>query len=199
MPTRYFVGLDLGRPSEPTALAVLSRERLTPRDRTDRRPTYALSHLKRFPPGTPYPAVLAGLVALLKAPVLHRSWVLADYTGAGWPVQQMLAGGLKGTVCCHYSAVILTASGTMVPGGRGGLAIPKADVVGTLQVLLQTRRLRIAKELPEVQTLTRELAAYRPKVTLAPAEATTWREGAHDDLVFAAGLAAWGGEAALPR
>jgi hypothetical protein len=64
---------------------------------------------------------------------------------------------------------------------------------------LQTRRLKIANQLEDAATLTRELAAYRPKVKLETTDAVAWREGAHDDLVLAVGLAAWAGEAALPR
>jgi hypothetical protein len=144
--------------------------------------------------------VLVGLRDLLKTQELSRqAWLLADYTGAGWPAQRLIAQGLQTQVTCHYSPVILTVNGTVVPNGRAGLAIPKADVVGTLQVLLQTRRLKIANQLEDAATLTRELAAYRPKVKLEPTDAIAWREGAHDDLVLSVGLAAWAGEAALPR
>ena len=185
----FVVGLDVGRPAEPTALAVLA---LSP-DR--QRPPFALRHLQRFPPGTPYPEVLTAVTELLRSQRLAgRTWLLADYTGAGWPVLTLFARSMHSTVTCLFSAVLLTASGTTVPNHRPGLAIPKADVVGVLQVLLQTRRLRVA-ELPETATLVRELAAYRPKVVLSTTDTTTWREGAHDDLVLAVGLAAWGAEA----
>jgi hypothetical protein len=198
-PTRYFVGLDLGRPSEPTALAVLGRSTLPRDDPPQSRPGYDLRHLHRFPPGTPYPQILTEVRELLRSSSLAgQAWLLADYTGAGWPVQALFAQGLQTTVTCFYSPVILTISGTVVPNGRAGLAVPKADLVGTLQVLLQTRRLQISRQLDEAATLTRELAAYRPKTKLDPTDAIAWREGAHDDLVLAVGLAAWAGEAALP-
>jgi hypothetical protein len=200
MATRYFVGLDLGRPSEPTALAVLGRPTVTRDHPPQSRPGYLLRHLHRFPPGTPYPQVLTEVRKLLQSsPLAGQTWLLADYTGAGWPVQMLIAQGLQTTVTCSYSPVMLTAGGTGVPAGRGGLAVPKADLVGTLQVLLQTRRLQIANQLEEAATLTRELAAYRPKAKLEPTDAIAWREGAHDDLVLAVGLAAWAGEATLPH
>jgi hypothetical protein len=181
----FVVGLDLGRPAEPTAIAVLA---LAPER------SFALRHLQRFPPGTPYPEVLTATTDLLRSKSLAgRAWLLADYTGAGWPVLKLFERGLRSAVTCLFSGVLLTASGTAVPNHRPGLAIPKGDVVGVLQVMLQTRRLRVA-DLPETATLVRELAAYRPKVVLSPTDATTWREGAHDDLVLAVGLAAWGAE-----
>ncbi len=67
-----------------------------------------------------------------------------------------------------------------------------------LQVLLQTRRLRIAQALPEAAILTKELETFQVKITAAANETFgAWREGQHDDLVLATGLAAWAGEKAL--
>ena len=47
--------------------------------------------------------------------------------------------------------------------------------------------------------LVRELENYRPKVILPTADMLQWRDGAHDDLILAVALAAWGGERALRR
>jgi hypothetical protein len=72
-------------------------------------------------------------------------------------------------------------------------------LVGVLQVLLQTRRLRIAQALPEAAILAKELETFQVKITAAANEAFgAWREGQHDDLVLAVALAAWAGERGLP-
>ena len=64
-----------------------------------------------------------------------------------------------------------------------------------LQVLLQSGRLRIARELEHAETLQKELAAFRVKVTAAGNETfEARRERDHDDLVLAVALAAWLGE-----
>ncbi len=66
-------------------------------------------------------------------------------------------------------------------------------------MLLQSRRLHIARELPDAATLVRELENFRVKITAARNEVfEAWREGAHDDLVLATGLVAWWGEKGLP-
>ncbi len=84
--------------------------------------------------------------------------------------------------------------------GPTSFHIPKTELVGTLQVLLQTRRLRIARGLPDAELLVHELENFKLKMALARDESMeAWREGPQDDLVFAAALAAWVGEQALPR
>jgi hypothetical protein len=196
-PTRYFVGLDLGQPGQPTALAVFGRPTLTAGTRPGTRPTYDLRHLERFPPGTGYPEIVEAVVELLRTQPLPKSWLLADYTGVGRAVLELFRDGLGNGVTCGFSPVVLTAGGPVTTGHAGGFAIPKTDLVGSLQVLLQTRRLRIASDLSEAATLVRELETYRPKVLLVRDDMASWRDTPHDDLVLAAALAAWGGELAL--
>jgi hypothetical protein len=70
--------------------------------------------------------------------------------------------------------------------------VPKRDVASTIAVLLQTRRLRIARNLRESETLLRELLNFRVKISLSGHDSyEAWREQEHDDLVLAVGLAAW--------
>jgi hypothetical protein len=195
---RYFVGLDLGMGAEPTALAVLERRRVQPEDRAEaRRPAYALRHLHRFSPGTGYPAIVESVVTLLKSPPLQGSWLLIDQTAVGRAVLALVLNGLNGRVNHTWSAVIITAGHEFSNPANGELRVAKADVVGTLQVLLQTRRLLVASELPHAQLLVRELENYRPKVILPKADEIAWRDSAQDDLILAVALAGWGGERAL--
>jgi hypothetical protein len=70
--------------------------------------------------------------------------------------------------------------------------------VSALQLLLQSRRLHIARSLEHAATLVKELENFRVKITAAARETyEAWREGQHDDLVLAAALAAWMGEETL--
>jgi hypothetical protein len=101
-------------------------------------------------------------------------------------------------VTCTYYPVIITA-GHEAAWGEGGLHLPRKELVGVLQVLLQTRRLHIPRTLSEASLLVRELENFKAKVTLAGGDTMeAWREGEHDDLVLAVALAAWVGEQALP-
>src|SRR6185295_18926469 len=80
-------------------------------------------------------------------------------------------------------------------GADGSTHVPKKELVSTLQVMLQGRRLRIAQGLAEALTLEQELLNFKVKITAAMNETfATWRESQHDDLVLAVALAAWRGE-----
>ena len=77
--------------------------------------------------------------------------------------------------------------------------MPKKDLVAGIQVILQGRRLRIAKALPLAELLTRELLNFKVKVTGAGNEAfETWRAGDHDDFVLALAVAVWLGSCRPP-
>ena len=73
--------------------------------------------------------------------------------------------------------------------------VPKRDVISTAQVLLQTDRLKIARDLPNAQLLLRELQSFRMNVDLKrTSDSLAWREGANDDLVLALAVGLWLGE-----
>ncbi len=188
--SQFFVGLDLGPPGQFTALAVLEQSR--PNDTTAR--AYALRHLERFAPGTPYGEIVEKVRDLLRQPLLKRSVLVADRTGVGRPVMDLLKAGLQGRVECLLVTVTLTTGHKTTRGGSAGFLVPKNELVGSLQLLLQARRLQVARSLPNADLLVRELEAFRYKPSLAGGEAeAAWRESANDDLVFAAALAGWVG------
>jgi hypothetical protein len=196
---RHFVGMDLGQPHEFTALAVLERPLAFAEDLlAGRRPAYALRHLRRFPLGTPYPEVMQAVIRLLSTARLSDPALVVDQTGVGHAVVDMLADALRGRVPCLFFPMTLTAGHAVTGGEAAVLHVPKKELVGTLQVLLQTRRLQVFRSLPEAAVLVQELENSRAKVTTARQETLElWREGRHDDLVLAVPMAAWLGEQAL--
>jgi hypothetical protein len=199
-PRRYFVGLDLGQAQDFTALAVLDRPVTHPTAPPEqRRPAYALRHLQRFPLGTPYPDVVRAVVGLLRTPPLPGCLLAVDQTGVGRAVVEMLADGLRSRATCRMVAITITGGHAVTHGEDHSLHVPKKELVGTLQVLLQTRRLQVARTLPDAPALVRELENFRVKITPALNETfEPWRDGQHDDLVLAVALAAWVGEKGLP-
>ena len=198
----HFIGLDLGQAQDPTALAVLERPRVYAGTRRDeRRPTYALRHLHRFPLGTPYAEVFDEARRLLRMPPLPGAFFAVDQTGVGRAVLRMLEDQLRDQVTCLFCAITITVGGTVATAAGGGILVPRKELVGTLRILLQARRLLIPRTLPLAETLVRELQDFRAKVPAAGGAADSveaWREGPHDDLVLALALAAWCGERGLP-
>jgi hypothetical protein len=194
----YIAGLDLGRPHEFTALAVLERTELpNPDDARRLVRHYAVRHLERLPPATPYPEVFARLTEVFAAPSLHGARLVVDHTGVGRPVLGMLR---KAKVGAKVVPLLVTSGHRHSEDGLGGWLVPRQELAATLQVLLQSRRLRVAPAIPEAATLARELAAFQVKVSKSSAEDLgTWRQGTHDDLVLAVAVAAWVGENAMRR
>jgi hypothetical protein len=190
-PIKYFTGLDLGQAKDYTAVAVLERTAVPDPKREGRTLRhYAVRHLERLPLGTPYPDVCTRLARLFASPPLTDSSLAVDYTGVGRPVLDMLR---RAKIPARLRPVTIT--GGSKPKLDGGWHVPKKDLVSTLQVLLQSRRLQVAPSLPEAPTLVQELTTFQVKITPAANETFgAWREGAHDDLVLAVAVAAWEGE-----
>lgn len=203
-PLQHFVGLDLGPAGELTGLAVIQRPYVHPsHPPAQRRPTHTLIHLLRFPLGTPYPQIVDHVRELLLTPPLPGALIAIDRTGVGQAVLRLFEDSFARGVRCRLMHVTIGV-GMGVEVVRGiGRVIPRQELVGTLQVLMQTRRIVFPDILPHVQTLIKELGNFRARPLSATAAAKTdplaaWRDGQHDDLVLALGLAAWMSETSLP-
>jgi hypothetical protein len=216
-PISYYWGLDLGQSADYSALAIIeepvwivdsgswvSPSQLPPdmldlhakRARQDGRPSNPplyVSHLERFPLGTKYTAVVDRVKELTKTPPLagKPSALLVDKTGVG-------AGVIDHFEHRGINPIAVTITGGATLGAdphsdRRSYRVPKRDLVGAVQVLLQNGRLKIAERLPEAVTLRKELENFRVKIDPKTAHDSYehWREGDHDDLVLAVAMACW--------
>ena len=78
--------------------------------------------------------------------------------------------------------------------------MPKHDLIVGLQVVLQRGLLRIAAGLEHGPELVKEMTAMQVKISPSGHEQfAAWREGTHDDLVFAVALACWNAQNAHPK
>ena len=118
---------------------------------------YSVRHLHRWPLGTKYSEVVKEVEALLTDPpqpaapygplVLAGSDLVIDQTGVGAAVVEVFEGAdLPATI----SPVLITA-GHQESFADGHWNVPKKQLVGVLQVLLQGRRLLVGKGLPLAQ------------------------------------------------
>jgi hypothetical protein len=186
----HVIGLDLGQAQDFTALALLEAQ-TGPGGRT----YYAVRHLERWQLGTKYSKIVADLAALVISPPLARPLLAVDGTGVGRAVVDLFRSARLPAV---LMGVTITAGHHVAVDDPGWLSVPKKELVGTLQLLLQSRRLAIASG-PLAHTLAAELATFRIKVTASAQETVdAWRERDHDDLVLAVALAAWLAEEAGP-
>jgi hypothetical protein len=184
----YVIGLDLGQVADYTALVVMECHWSAP---PGAQFSYQVRHLERLL-GQPYPAIVARVTTVMAQPPLvgQRTHLVADATGCGRPVIDLLHQAKL-----HPMAVTIHGGDQVHRDGRH-YRVPKRDLVGSLQVCLQTERLKIAKDLELAPTLVQELLSFRVKIDPATAHDaySAWREKDHDDLVLATALCTWWSE-----
>jgi hypothetical protein len=184
----YVAGLSLGQASEATGLAVLERRCRQGRYGDTGAAAYAVRHLVRYPPGTPYAAIVGALTGVFAEPPLRDSPLVIDQTAVGRNVYDLFQYGRTGA---GVRGLVVTAGHSAGQDDRGGELVPKKDLVGVLQVLPQGKRLQVAKGLEMAGTLADELQQFRLKAVPLTDDVVEWRERPHDDLVLAVAVAAW--------
>ena len=200
-----WVGLDLGQSADYSAVAVVERHphpplaELASMKEAGSSPEYHLRHLQRWRLQTPYPRIVEDVVRLMGSPALGppgMAKLVVDATGVGPPVVDLL---LRAGLGPRLLACTITGGNDVISPAPGEVHCPKRDLVSTLSVLLQARRLRISPELPDTRVLSEELANFQVKISATGRDTYgSWREGQHDDLVLAVALAVWAAEAGLP-
>jgi hypothetical protein len=207
---RFFVGIDLGQPFEPTAVAVVESSALryemrttitddeysvepvffTPDGKeTKEHPplTYSLRHLERLD-GPSYPNVVKRVEELQKS--LKPTAIAIDATGVG-----PSAIDLFKRVGIRPKAITIIGGGAVVQEGND-YRVPKRDLITVAQVMLQTERLKIARSIPHAALLIKELKNFRVRIdpNASQDSALDWRQGRNDDLVFALAITLWTAE-----
>ncbi len=204
VPTRFTVGLDLGKMSDYSALAIaeerpertdllLGKALLVPYWADD--PAYDLRWLQRWPLRTPYQTIAADVaqrVATLVAVPRAEVQLYVDGTGVGTAVVEILQQQEAIKVMPERMKTITITAGREVTRVAGGWHVAKGELVAMAQVALQRGKLNVAPALPEARTLRDELATFEVTMTEAANATFSHRDGKHDDLVLAVALALWG-------
>jgi hypothetical protein len=232
-PPAYILGLDLGKKRDWTALAVVNQIGFPTGqsyrtwvgygpgweavydtvDELEYR--YDLVHLDRWQ-GKDYRdaiPVVESVVQRLHQVAYQEFFEARGYTraGEGEPMISLVVDqtGVGEAVIESLRGAGLSCQGIIIHGGDavnkmdGGYRVPKRELVGVVEVLLQNRRLRIPKALPMSSVLVQELQAFKATIKLTTGHTTyaadeSWRENPHDDTVLAVALAAWYGEHVNP-
>src|SRR4051794_16190667 len=128
---RYFAGLSLGEPQDFAALAVLEKTKVPAPAREGKTlGHYAVRHLERFSPGTPYPDVAARLAGLFASPPLESSVLVLDRTLVGNPVLRLFH---RAKIQARFRPLTVTLGHRASPAEAGGYSVPKMDLIGGLQ------------------------------------------------------------------
>lgn len=185
------IGVDIAQQRDKTALVAVSSYLAE----GERRPQRHLDivRIETLRPGTAYPTQVEQIVSFAEAVAGEARPVLfVDQTGVGRPLLDMLAERSPYSV----RGVTIGSGVDVVSHGRD-LAVPKATLVGALEVALSTRRLHCPEDLPGVDALRKELAAYSFELSEV-GRPIYGGKGSHDDLVIALALAVFGSERGAP-
>jgi len=191
----YYAGLDLGLPGQFSALAVVEKRCTCTKYGFEEGASYAVRHLARVPPGTPYADLVEAVRAVFADPPLKGGTLVVDQTAVGRAVFERVRDAETGAIACGLT---VTAGHAEASDELGGWLLPKKDLVGVLQVLLQEKRLKVAPALEHARTLAEELQLFQIKTVPAKPDVLVWRERPHGDLVLAVGIAVWQAERYYP-
>jgi len=180
---RFVVGLDLGKMKDYSALSVVEMYGRGPEA------LYHCRHLERFKLGTSYPTQVARVRELCRRePLASNPPRLAiDQTGVGSAVVDIF----RQARIDAYLWPIVIHGGARAVFDAGTWRVPKRELVACVQILLQTGRLKIAADLPELSILTTELQNFQVSISDSGFDSYEARSGKHDDLVLSLAMALW--------
>ena len=190
------VGVDLGKANDPTAIVAIEScrpEPKAPREWPD--PRFRIRWIERVPLGTDYAKVIdrIGVVADAAAG-WGPSMIVIDATGLGQVVRDML----RRRTSVPLRAVTFTSSGGVTMTSAIDWSVPKYDLVTSLEVILQSRRLECVPDCPHQADLAAELSTFRFEISARGYTSFEAASGSHDDLVSALMLACWLGSRPSP-
>ena len=203
----YIAGVDIGQVNDSTTIAVLERFRAVPRRNLYRTlieearrealltpHRLDLVHMQRIALGTPYPQQVEILRELLTRPTLRGAPTYLDATGVGLgPYQMLRAAGLR-----NLRSIKITGSTAEAKRQPDGWNVGKAELVNAVQIEMQTGRLRLGRDVPNVRELVHEMKEFRTRQSVSGNLSFNAREGQHDDLVLALCYAVFGALRPIP-
>jgi hypothetical protein len=186
----YLLGLVLGDAQDRAALVVLDR---VPGATQDTPVSIRLGHVQRWPLGTPYPVVLRAVDVWLTGRPLkgETGGLVVDATGAGRPFVDVLT---RSAITVPVLPVMVTAGGR-VWGDEMGWHVPLRDLVASIDLLLQAKRLVMAEELAEATALRSDLRRFLARGADGDVAGYVAKV---DALVLAVALTCWWGAIIQP-
>lgn len=188
---RFCLSLDVGSERDHSVLSLIDKKTQysrSPEGEEMQLPTYDLPFLERFQLRTPYEVIRQRTEAILHNPMLSTQGchLLIDATGVGNPVVQMFQD-------LSPIPVVITSGSTVNALGSGGYSVPKRDIVTSLQAVMQSRRLRIAAGLQDIEQLKKEILGFkmRPPSARGYIAFESDTESTHDDIVMSLAINIW--------
>jgi hypothetical protein len=200
----YFIGIDLGKLSDHTALVInecVSGEKLEPLRKLASEagfeiPPNSIGHIftqiRQWPLNTDYTKIAQSIKrAVDSCPELRGSTCVVEVNGPGLPALEIF---LLHQIDLNFVPVMTTAGMVSTSTGSDTIVhVGKNHLVGIVQSALQGGRLAIADS-EHKATLQKELELFGVEITKSGNEKFEAIGEAHDDLVMAAAMALWGAD-----
>jgi len=194
---QYFIGLDIGRVRDYSALAMIARFYSMPPDRdlNNMQQMYMVTDLVRFPIETPYAEVEEAVSIMWNRPRVSakRRIAVIDQTGVGDPVVQNIRRIHK----VKTIGINITGGNTVTQSDERTYNVPKATLVTNLISVAQRQRLKIHPDVKGAKLFKEELAkfGYHIDRNTGNIQYEALEAATHDDLIIAVSLPLWFAEA----
>ncbi len=198
----YFIGLDLGKSNDYSAVCIAQRT-----DFDNPKGAIEVNNVDRFPLGTPYTKVAQHVGDLIRRlpdaivereywpmdkeiprkEVIHDYMLIVDATGVGNAVVELLRAQRL-----RMDEVVIT-SGVGQDRSEGSRTyLPKVQLISPLRVAFESGRLKIATQIPHWRQIESELMDFDEEISGSGAPSYGNRSAnGHDDMVLAMALAVW--------
>jgi len=196
-----FMGLDIGRAQDYSALSIVARKWFTPNaeDIDPKRllSRYYVMYMRRFELNTPYEIVEQEVARLWGMPEMNgtRNWAIGDMTGVGAPVMEGIRRKRVPMI-----GVVITGGETVSQPQPNEYHVPKEALVTQLVKLAQNGRLKVMKGVRYQDEFREELGAFGYKINKGSSTVSyeSIENAVHDDLVISVALATWFAESHAP-
>jgi len=183
---QYLLGLDLGQQNDYSVLSVLELNK----DNLTQQVGYSLVYLKRYALKTSYITIADNVKLITNSnKFLDKHALVIDQTGVGRPVMDVFKDNN-----IRPFGITITGGNSTNWEGRREIKVPKRDIVSSLQVVFQNKRIKIAGNLPDIDLIKKELLYFRSKISNSGHDSYAAISSMHDDIVMSIGLAIWYGE-----
>jgi hypothetical protein len=184
----FTIGVDLGQSADPSAIVAI--------ETALEAKTHYVRHIESLPLGLRYTEQVERIVDVdERCRALGDTSLVFDASGVGRAVGDLLRTRVRG----RPHAVTISGGTTETINGPFETVVPKRDLVGALEVVLEQKRFVIVRGLQGARDLRAELKAFNFALSASGHDSYGAASGAHDDLVLASSLAVWAAEKWVAR
>lgn len=192
---KTIIGVDLGQQNDYTVISILQLL-YNGSNVHNVGFLYRLVYLYRFPLKTSYPEMVNRMLTFIDHVYPANDYMMVvDYTGVGRPVVDMMRQK-------ELKVIALNITGSTKSKWKFGneVSVPKKDIVSSLQVVFQERRIKIARDIDSflktnvINEYVKEFLSFKPTINKNAHAQFNASSGYHDDIVMSIGLATWYGE-----